>query len=66
LEDRTNPGIKRRLIPIDHGMAIPETLEICNYDLIWLSYSQAEKPFSEKSLSYIRSIDVNNDIKLLE
>jgi hypothetical protein len=58
--------VKRRLIPIDHGMSIPETLEVCSYDLIWLSFSQANKPFSQKSLNYIKSIDIMKDINLLE
>jgi hypothetical protein len=60
------PGEKKRLIPIDHGMSIPETLDVCSYDLIWLSYSQADKPFSRKSLEYIRKIDIMQDIKQLE
>ena len=55
-----------RLIPIDHGLAIPDTLEVCSYDLIWLSYAQAEKPFSKRSLEYIRNIDIMEDIRLLE
>ena len=44
--DLVDPNAKRRLIPIDHGMSIPETLEVCSFDLVWLSFSQAEKPFS--------------------
>lgn len=26
------------LIPIDHGLSIPDTLAINSYDLVWLSY----------------------------
>ena len=58
--------LKRRLIPIDHGLSIPDTLAVCSYDLVWLSFAQAERPFSEKSLEYIRSIDFMQDIKMLE
>jgi hypothetical protein len=57
---------ERKLIPIDHGLSIPDTLEIQSWDLVWLSYSQASEPFSEKSLQYIRSIDIMSDIELLE
>ena len=57
---------KRRLIPIDHGLSIPDTLAVCSYDLVWLSFAHAEQPFSEQSLEYIRSIDIMQDIKLLE
>lgn len=57
---------KRRLIPIDHGLSIPDTLAVCSYDLAWLSFTHAEQPFSAQSLEYIRSIDIMQDIKLLE
>ena len=56
----------RKLIPIDHGLSIPDTLAVCSYDLIWLSYEQANKPFSHKSLDYIKEIDTMNDIRMLE
>ena len=59
-------ALKRRLIPIDHGLSIPDTLAVCSYDLAWLSFAQAEQPFSEKSLEYIRNIDIMQDIKMLE
>jgi len=55
-----------KLVPIDHGLAVPDTLEICSFDLVWLSYAQAERPFSQKSLDYIRKIDIMDDIKMLE
>jgi hypothetical protein len=53
-------------VPIDHGLAVPDTLEVCSFDLVWLSYAQAERPFSPKSLEYIRNINIMEDIKLLE
>ena len=53
-------------MPIDHGLCIPDTLEICSFDLVWLSYSQASQPFSKKSLQYIKDIDIMRDIKMLE
>lgn len=28
-----------RLVPIDHGLSIPDTLEVCSYDIAWLGYS---------------------------
>lgn len=54
------------LIPIDHGLSIPDTLAICSYDLMWLSFDQAEEPFSDRSLRYIREIDIMKDISMLE
>ena len=54
------------LIPIDHSLSIPDTLNVCSFDLIWLSYSQSEKPFSQKSLEFIKNIDIMGDINVLE
>ena len=62
----SNPNIKRKLIPIDHGMTIPDSLEVCSFDLVWLGWTHADKPFSHQSLDFIRDIDVMKDIKLLE
>ena len=56
----------RTLIPIDHGLCIPDNLAICTYDIAWLGWRQAEKPFSRKSLLFIDSIDITDDIKRLE
>ncbi len=54
------------LIPIDHGLTIPDSLEVCTYDLAWLSFPQADEPFSAKTCEYIESIDVDADIDMLE
>lgn len=64
LVDKTEEGYK--LIPIDHGLSIPDTLNVSSFDLAWMSFSQAELPFSQKSLDYIQNIDVDKDIELLE
>lgn len=34
---RTGKRVKT-LIPIDHGLSIPDNLNICSYDLVWLSW----------------------------
>lgn len=56
----------RTLIPIDHGLCIPDNLAVCSFDLAWLSWRQAEVPFSKRSLAFIESIDIMRDIKILE
>ena len=58
IEDGEKTKVKRTLVPIDHGLSIPDTLAVCSYDLYWLSTSQADAPFSAKSLEYIENIDV--------
>ena len=56
----------KQLIPIDHGLTIPDSLEVCSYDLAWLSYPQADLPFSNETLDYIANIDADKDIEILE
>jgi len=60
--ERPDGTLERTLVPIDHGLSIPDTLAVCSYDLVWLSYSQAEKPFSKKSLKYIKNLDIMKDL----
>ena len=50
------------LIPIDHGLSIPDTLEVSSFELAWMSFSQSEAPFSSRSIEYINSIDIDADI----
>jgi hypothetical protein len=64
--DRKTGKKTRKLVPIDHGLAIPDNLAISTFDIVWLSWSQAEQPFSKRSLKFIESLDVNKDIELLE
>lgn len=55
-----------RLVPIDHGMTLPSDLEVCSFDLVWLSFDQADQPFSKKTLEYIARLDVDADVAHLE
>ena len=57
---------KRSLVPIDHGLSIPDSLAVCSFDLAWLSWRQSEEPFSKKSLKYISEIDIVSDIAKIE
>ncbi|KAG8045458.1 hypothetical protein GUJ93_ZPchr0008g12400 [Zizania palustris] len=52
------------LIPIDHGYCLPESFEDCTFE--WLYWRQAREPFSAETLSYIESLDVEEDVKLLK
>ncbi|KAK9724819.1 hypothetical protein RND81_05G100600 [Saponaria officinalis] len=52
------------LIPIDHGYCLPSKLEDCTFD--WLYWPQARHPFSPETISYIKSLDAEEDIKLLK
>jgi len=50
---------EKKLVPIDHGLTIPDSLEICSYDLVWLSFDQADWPFSEKTLDYVKNLNID-------
>jgi hypothetical protein len=57
------PGAGHRLVPIDHGFALPECLEAPYWE--WLYYSQAAQKFSDETLAYIASINIDADLALL-
>lgn len=56
----------KRLVPIDHGLTVPDSLAIQSFDLAWLDFPQAEEPFSARTLDYIKRLDVDADIRLIE
>ena len=39
-----------QLIPIDHGLSLPDNLEIYEESIAWMNYPQAKKPFSPAEL----------------
>ncbi|XP_024370517.1 phosphatidylinositol 4-kinase gamma 6 isoform X2 [Physcomitrium patens] len=51
------------LIPIDHGLCLPETLEDLYFE--WLHWPQASIPFSKEELDYIEKLDPAKDCSLL-
>jgi len=51
------------LIPIDHGLSLPSTLDRAWFD--WLTWSQAKVPFDDETREYIDRIDVEADVKTL-
>ncbi|GLT34561.1 hypothetical protein SLA2020_090700 [Shorea laevis] len=51
------------LIPIDHGLCLPETLEDPYFE--WIHWPQASIPFSEDELEYIENLDPVEDCGML-
>ncbi|KAI3693991.1 hypothetical protein L1987_76948 [Smallanthus sonchifolius] len=51
------------LIPIDHGYCLPTSFEDCTFD--WLYWPQARQPFNPETIKYIKSLDAEEDIALL-
>ena len=54
------------LVPIDHGLCIPDNLAICTFDIAWLSWRQASLKFSARTKKYIAGLRFKKDIKILE
>lgn len=51
------------LIPIDHGLCLPEGLEDPYFE--WIHWPQASIPFSEEEREYIRNLDPIRDCEML-
>ncbi|XP_054802679.1 phosphatidylinositol 4-kinase gamma 7-like [Prosopis cineraria] len=51
------------LVPIDHGLCLPESLEDPYFE--WIHWPQASIPFSEDELNYIYNLDPFRDSELL-
>ncbi|VVA92509.1 unnamed protein product [Arabis nemorensis] len=51
------------LVPIDHGLSLPETLEDPYFE--WIHWPQASIPFSEDELKYIANLDPFEDCEML-
>ncbi|KAK9051150.1 hypothetical protein SSX86_027776 [Deinandra increscens subsp. villosa] len=52
------------LIPIDHGLCLPESLEDPYFE--WIHWPQASIPFSEDELEYIEKLDPYHDSEMLK
>lgn len=52
-------GTQTELIPIDHGLCLPESLEDPYFE--WIHWPQASIPFSDEELEYIAKLDPHKD-----
>ncbi|KAK4749862.1 hypothetical protein SAY87_027311 [Trapa incisa] len=52
-----------KLIPIDHGLCLPEWLDDPYFE--WLHWPQSSVPFSDSELDYISNLDPYKDAELL-
>jgi hypothetical protein len=53
------------LIPIDHGLCLPDCIEINWYSWEWLKYPQIKLPILPHLVEYVNSLDVDADIQKL-
>jgi Phosphatidylinositol 3- and 4-kinase len=60
---RRDPDGGWQLVPIDHGYALPASLEDLSFEWAW--WPQADVPFDERTRSYIARLDADADLQLL-
>eukprot|EP01084_Bolivina_argentea_P012621 23621_1 len=53
------------LIPIDHGLAFPEKLNITSDSWVWMQMEQAKEPFDPYTIEYINNINIEEDIVII-
>jgi len=58
-------GPTYKLIPIDHGFSLPDSLDGTDLWFEWITWPQAKVPFDQDCLDYISKIDVEADANLL-
>ena len=55
-----------KIIPIDHGLSLPDNLSICDYELCWSLWPQVEQPINEKLYNYLINLDTKSNALLLK
>ena len=55
-----------KLIPIDHGLSLPDSIEIEDYEIVWMNWPQSKEPFSFEEIEHIRKIDIQKETELLK
>ncbi|XP_019162211.1 PREDICTED: phosphatidylinositol 4-kinase gamma 8-like [Ipomoea nil] len=63
LKQRHHAVESTKLVPIDHGLCLPESLDDPYFE--WLHWPQASIPFSESEIEYISSLDPFKDADLI-
>jgi hypothetical protein len=64
VQNNTDPKPNYSLVPIDHTYILPPTLDSAWFE--WQHWKQAKQPFSQDLLSYISSLDIEHDAKILQ
>jgi hypothetical protein len=58
---RSSDNSQIELVPIDHGLSLPDTFEIYDSDLIWTTWSQAYEPIDNHLRKYILQLNPKED-----
>lgn len=46
------------MIPIDHGLSIPDSFDVAEYDMCWMDWPQVKGEITWESEQYIRNLDI--------
>ncbi|GFE53292.1 phosphatidylinositol 3-and 4- [Babesia ovis] len=66
--DGQSPGagtLRYKLIPIDHGLILPDVIDVADMDLVWFEWPQAEIPFGKNELKLILAYNPDKDAERL-
>jgi len=55
-----------QLIPIDHGLILPDRLEIIEEDIVWMSWPQSKEPWSRECKQYINKLNYEKEAQEVE
>lgn len=53
------------LVPIDHGLCLPDFHHLGEFEAEWLYWRQARQPLSEEARAHVKSLDAERDAKIL-
>lgn len=53
------------LLPIDHGLSLPDMLGIAEYHIMWMAWGLLKEPPTPELIEYAEKIDINKDADLL-
>ena len=55
-----------KLIPIDHGLILPDSLEINNFNICWYFWKQIKNPICEKLKNFILKLNPHKNALMLK
>ncbi|KAK6588454.1 hypothetical protein RS030_4690 [Cryptosporidium xiaoi] len=57
---------KYKLVPIDHGLCLPDVLDVAQFDWIWYDWPQSKIPFNKSELKVIKHMNPDVDAERLK
>lgn len=63
---RHKPDDSLELVPIDHGYCLRSICDVSWMDWCWLDWPQIKEPLCEEHKKYIKNLDIEADVKLLQ